>query len=247
MIAKWLKESKYVVFFTGAGMSTESGVKDFRSQDGLWHGKDPQLLASKDAMRHNRKEFVEFYRNRIEALHHVQPHQGYHILTTWAEQIKLRSIITQNTDGLHEQAGNSNVLSLHGTIRQLHCNSCGTKYSTDKFIDGVHLYCDCGGFIRPSVVLFGESLNADLLTAANKEARKADLFIVLGSSLVVSPANYYPLIAKENNAKLVIVNFDSTPLDDIADAVIHNRRIGDVLKELSDDLHSGMNNEMKEV
>lgn len=235
MIARWLSESKYTVVFTGAGMSTESGVPDFRSKSGLWHGKDPQSLASIDAMEHNQQAFIDFYRMRIQALHNVEPHRGYQILSSWGQRLQLKSIITQNTDGLHEQAGNPNVIALHGTIQRLHCHSCGAVYSTERYFSD-DLYCDCGGFIRPSVVLFGESLNSQVLAAAEKEAQRADLFIVLGSSLVVSPANAFPVMAKERGAQLIIVNQDPTPLDSIADRVINNRKIGDVLQDISKSL-----------
>lgn len=235
MLTRWLRESKYTVVFTGAGMSTESGVPDFRSKNGLWTGKDPQWLASTDAMKYNKDEFVEFYRKRIEGLQSVLPHGGYDVLTSLAEQFLLKSIITQNTDGLHEDAGNRNVIPLHGTIRRLHCNACGAVYPTDRYFNN-DLYCTCGGFIRPSVVLFGESLNSHALAAAVYEVQQADLFIVLGSSLVVSPANSFPITAKENGAKLVIINQDLTPLDHLADLVINHRKIGDVLREISDEL-----------
>ncbi|MEI0738863.1 NAD-dependent deacylase [Paenibacillus sp. JTLBN-2024] len=235
MLTRWLRESKYTVVFTGAGMSTESGVPDFRSKNGLWTGKDPQWLPSTDAMKYNKDEFVEFYRKRIEGLQSVLPHGGYDVLTSLAEQFLLKSIITQNTDGLHEDAGNRNVIPLHGTIRRLHCNACGAVYPTDRYFNN-DLYCTCGGFIRPSVVLFGESLNSHALAAAVYEVQQADLFIVLGSSLVVSPANSFPITAKENGAKLVIINQDLTPLDHLADLVINHRKIGDVLREISDEL-----------
>ncbi|UVI29759.1 NAD-dependent deacylase [Paenibacillus spongiae] len=235
MFAQWLKESKYTVIFSGAGMSTESGVPDFRSSKGLWQGRDPQSLASTEAMAYNKKEFVAFYRMRIQALQSTHPHRGYDVLSAWANQLQLKSIITQNTDGLHEQAGNVNVLTLHGTIRRLHCNACGTVYPTDDYFND-RLYCSCGGFIRPSVVLFGESLDSHVLAAAGREARKADLFIVLGSSLVVSPANSFPVLAKEQGAKLVIVNHDPTPLDSMADVVINKRKIGDVLHDVNEEL-----------
>ncbi|GIP52932.1 NAD-dependent deacylase [Paenibacillus vini] len=235
MLTGWLKESKYTVVFTGAGMSTESGVPDFRSKNGLWKGKDPQWLASTDAIKYNKDAFVEFYRKRIEGLQSIRPHGGYDVLTTLAEQFLLKSIITQNTDGLHEDAGNRNVITLHGTIRRLHCNACGTVYPTDCYFNN-NLYCTCGGLIRPSVILFGESLNSKALTAAVYEAQQADLFIVLGSSLVVSPANSFPITAKENGAKLVIINQDPTPLDRIADLVINDRKIGDVLQEVANEL-----------
>lgn len=216
-------------------MSTESGVPDFRSKNGLWQGKDPQTLASTDAMEHNRNQFVDFYRKRMEGLQTICPHRGYEVLTSLAEQFQLKSIITQNIDGLHEEAGNRNVIPLHGSIRRLHCNACGALCSTDHYFNH-NIYCTCGGFIRPSVVLFGESLNSQVLAAAVYEAQQADLFIVLGSSLVVSPANSFPITAKENGAKLVIINHDSTPLDRIADLVINHRKIGDVLREVANGL-----------
>jgi NAD-dependent deacetylase len=238
MIDKWLKDSKYTVIFSGAGMSTESGVADFRSKNGLWHGKNPQALASTEAMKNNRKEFVEFYRMRIESLQNIKPHNGYDIITKWGTKLQLKSIITQNTDGLHEKAGNLNVIPLHGTIRQLHCNSCGDIYPTDRYFKD-ELYCNCEGFIRPSVVLFGESLDMKNLAAAEHEAQQADLFIILGSSLVVSPANSYPIIAKENGARLVIVNHDPTPLDSFADLVVNNQKIGDFLHGIDEKLSHG--------
>lgn len=236
MIAKWLKESHYTVIFTGAGMSTESGVPDFRSAGGLWQGKDPQRLASIEAMNTNQQQFVNFYRQRMQALQTIQPHQGYDILSAWARHLPVKSIITQNTDGLHELAGNLNVIRLHGSIRDLHCNSCKVSYSIDRYLDN-DLYCEsCGGFIRPSVVLFGEPLDMEVYETALIQAQLSKLFIVLGSSLAVSPANSIPATAEELGAKLVIINRDSTPLDSIADVVINNRNIGEVLREISDEL-----------
>ncbi|MBO2945990.1 NAD-dependent protein deacylase [Paenibacillus sp. F411] len=232
MIARWLMESRYTVIFTGAGMSTESGVPDFRSSQGLWRGTHSQSLASVEAMEQDTGDFVSFYRSRIEALQHIQPHKGYAILNTWAEKLHVKSIITQNTDFLHQKSANRNVITLHGTIQQLHCRICKAKYPAEYYINE-QIYCSCGGFIRPSVVLFGESLDHQSLADAESESAQADLFIVLGSSLVVSPANLFPQIAKEHGARLVIVNHDPTPLDSLADAVIHDTNIGDFLEDIS--------------
>lgn len=232
MIADWLKTAKHIVVFTGAGMSTESGVPDFRSSTGLWRYRNPQMLASTHAMEHNREEFIEFYRMRMERLKTVKPHPGYAVLSQWSQRLQLKAIITQNTDGLHEIAGNPNVIALHGTIRQVHCQRCGKTFPNERFFSS-ELYCECGGFLRPSVVLFGESLDTEALSAAEREARKADLFLVLGSSLTVSPANQFPVMAKRNGARLVIVNRDPTPLDDLADAVVQDRAIGEFLPEVS--------------
>ncbi|MFS0725732.1 NAD-dependent deacylase [Paenibacillus sp. 1P07SE] len=235
MIASLLQASRRTVIFTGAGMSTESGVPDFRSNQGLWWGKDPMALASIEAMRDNPQAFVEFYRGRIEALQSVTPHRGYGILTDWGRQGRVQSVITQNTDGLHEQAGNPGVIPIHGTIRSLHCVACRQVYPEQRYLTG-QAECDCGGFIRPSVVLFGEMLDDRAMRAAESAARQAELFIVLGSSLVVSPANWLPRLAKEHDAHLVIVNQEPTPLDRLADHVIHGRKIGEVLQEAADEL-----------
>ncbi|MDF0728929.1 NAD-dependent deacylase [Cytobacillus sp. S13-E01] len=233
MIGDMIKSSKHIVIFTGAGMSTESGVPDFRSDTGIWKGRNPEELASVAAMDTNRREFVEFYRKRMEILGNIKPHIGYQILSNWGERYNLKSIITQNTDGLHEQAGNQPVIPLHGTIQKLHCHNCQKTYSNERYYQGEYV-CSCGGFIRPSVVLFGESLDNKMLKMAQQESQKADLFIVLGSSLVVSPANMFPILAKEHGAKLLIVNHDSAPLDSIADIVVNDTKIGDFLKVVSD-------------
>lgn len=160
---------------------------------------------------------------------------GYDILSNWGERGLLRSVITQNTDGLHELAGNPNVIPIHGTIRELHCEACGTSYPEQRYLDR-EVQCDCGGRIRPSVVLFGEMLDEHAMRAAERAAQQADLFLVLGSSLVVSPANWLPRLAREHGARLVIVNLEPTPLDELAEHVIHGRKIGEVLQEAADKL-----------
>jgi NAD-dependent deacetylase len=231
-LKQWLGESKYTVALTGAGTSTESGLPDFSSADsGLWN-KNPLELASIDAMKNNRHEFVSFYQYRLEELHKYAPNIGHHILAKWEREGKLQSIITQNVDGFNRAAGSLNVAELHGTLQNCHCSECLTIYPIARFIEN-NLSCPCGNFIRPSVVLFGEMLPKEALTFAQEEAKKAELFIVLGSSLNVSPANYFPMEAKENGAKLVIINMEPTPLDYLADMVIHNRKIGEVLQLLN--------------
>jgi len=229
----WLKESKYIVVFTGAGMSTESGLPDFRSsQNGLWKRKDPAQLASTDALNHNVHEFIEFYRERVIGVKEYGPHEGHFILSNWEEKGMVKSIITQNVDGFHQLAGSKKVLELHGTLQRVHCQTCGKSYSSELYIKKETM-CGCGGVLRPSVVLFGEMLPQDVFMLAEQEAEKADLFIVLGSSLQVSPANQFPLIAKESGAMLVIVNHDSTPYDEYADLVIRDQKIGEWLKEMN--------------
>lgn len=229
-IPELLKESKYTVVFTGAGMSTESGLPDFRSSGtGLWTKKDPSKIASTKALNENVKEFTEFYRERVLGVKEFGPHRGHYILAEWEEKGIIQSIITQNVDGFHQLAGSKRVAELHGTLQKLHCQSCGKEYDSEEYVNREY-YCSCGGILRPSVVLFGEMLPQDAFQMAVEEAEKAELFIVLGSSLTVTPANQFPLLAKQSGAKLVIVNLDPTPLDMYADEVIHGKKIGELLK-----------------
>lgn len=235
MISEWLASSTYTVVFTGAGMSTESGLPDFRSANqGLWQQKDPSQVASVSALNDNVEEFMDFYRRRVIGVKEFSPHSGHHILADWGERGLVKSIITQNVDGFHQQAGSCHVAELHGTLQTVFCNSCGTVYSSEEYAQGTYRCKKCGGFLRPSVVLFGEMLPEEPFNRAFEEAARADLFIVLGSSLSVTPANQFPLIAKENGARLVIVNQEETPLDRFADEVIHDRKIGEVLAEWDD-------------
>lgn len=235
LLATLLKESNYTVVFTGAGMSTESGLPDFRSSTGLWKQVDPTRLASIDALENNREEFIRFYHKRMQAIHKYKPHRGHEILGEWEQQGLIHAIITQNVDGFHQQAGSKNVTELHGSLRTVHCHTCGKTYPNSEFIAG-RFDCDCGGFLRPSVVLFGEMLPFDAVQKAEEETAKAELFIVLGSSLSVYPANSFPVEAKQNGAKLVIVNFEPTDYDDLADLVIHERKIGEVLQEIDESI-----------
>lgn len=233
LLKEWLQEAKYTVVFTGAGMSTESGLPDFRSANkGLWRQKDPSKIASTDALNSNVEAFIAFYRERVVGVKTYQPHDGHYILADWEKQGRIQSIITQNVDGFHQQAGNMRVAELHGTLQKLHCQSCGKEYSSEEYVNKDY-YCSCQGVLRPSIVLFGETLPMDAFQFALEETEKADLFIVLGSSLSVTPANQFPLIAKENGSKLVIVNQEPTELDRYADQLIHNRSIGEVLKEIN--------------
>ena len=231
MIKDWLANARHMVVFTGAGMSTESGLPDFRStNNGLWQQRDPSQVASVEALNTNVEEFIAFYQKRVLGVREFEPHNGHRILAEWETDGRLQSIITQNVDGFHQLAGNQKVAELHGSLQRIHCQLCGTSHSSEAFLVGSYR-CECGGILRPSVVLFGEMLPEQPFEMAFDEASRADLFIVLGSSLTVTPANQFPLLAKEHGAKLVIVNQETTPLDSYADLVINNRQIGDVLKE----------------
>ncbi len=234
MLTELFKKSRHTVVLTGAGMSTESGLPDFRSAlDGMWNEVDPLQLASRDAMQHERHMFVRFYKQRIKKLKEASPHQGYYHLAEWERNGEIKSILTQNVDGFHQLSGSKNVAEMHGSLRVMYCDDCGEQSSSDRYLADV-LECHCGGFNRPGVVLFGEPLPLNAIHQAKIEAKKADLFIVLGSSLQVAPANVFPMEAKRNGAKLVIVNEEETDYDKVADLVIHDK-IGKVLADLAED------------
>ena len=197
-----------VAIFSGAGLSTESGLMDFRSKDGIWAHADPTRLASVGVLESNYDEFLEFYKARLFVPDEVQPNVGR----------------------LHQKAGSVNVWELHGSLEPVYCHSCGRPGDRDDFLAGKP--CPhCGGHLRPSVVLFGEMLPQRALEAADELSRRCRTFIVLGSSLVVSPANYFPREAKMNGAELVIINRDPTSLDGMADIVVHEG-IGAFLTEV---------------
>ena len=233
-ITDLLVSSKHTIIYTGAGMSTESGLPDFRSKSrGLWEKFNPDELANVNALHHNQDEFTEFYRYRLSEVAKYQPHQGHKILADWEKQGLVKGIITQNVDGFHHDAGSENVMELHGTFRKFHCHACGKDHPREAYLNGDTTCHTCGGIIRPGIVLFGESLPQEVFLKAGQEALKADLFIVLGSSLSVSPANMFPVEAKENGAELVIINREPTQFDVYADYVVHDRNIKEVLIEMN--------------
>jgi NAD-dependent deacetylase len=192
-------------------MSTESGLPDFRSAGGLWRqNRRFEELASVTALQQWPEEFDEFYRYRMQELERHAPHLGHLALAALQRQGHVRALITQNVDGFHERAGSPGVLCLHGSLRQVRCHRCGRGHARDRYLTGLGR-CDCGGKLRPSVVLFGEALAPSVLEAAFAAAADADLFVVLGSSLSVAPANSLPEVALRNGARLVLINRESTP------------------------------------
>ena len=220
---KWLAEQikkKDVAIFSGAGLSTESGLLDFRSKVGIWAHADPAELASVGVLERRYDDFMAFYKARLYVPDSVQTNIGHKLVAEWESHGYIKGIITQNVDRLHQKAGTENVAELHGSLEPIKCHSCGRIGAKEDFLEGRP--CSyCGGRLRPSVVLFGEMLPEEPLALADTWTRECKTFIVLGSSLVVSPANYFPRQAKNNGAKLVIINRDETPLDYMADLVVH--------------------------
>lgn len=236
-IASQLKKARSIVAFTGAGISAESGVPTYRGEGGLWTEYDPNLYASIDYFRQNPSYYWNFFREvRYPILKKVKPNPAHLALAEMEAKGNLKAVITQNIDGLHQKAGSSSVIELHGTTRAIICVDCSKKYSLDEAFSKLEekippLCTDCEGVLRPDVVFFGETLNPQILRDAYEEAESCDFFLAVGSSLVVYPAADIPLRAKQSGARLVIINKDSTPLDAMADYVI-NDAAGLILPQL---------------
>lgn len=233
-IAGWLADSRRALAFTGAGISTESGIPDFRSPGGVWATSQPvyfdDFLSSPAARQ-------EYWRQK--SLTHVefekaQPNAGHQVLAAWEQQGRIDGVITQNIDGLHQLAGSHRVWELHGTARQIGCLQCQARFEADplvrQYLDtGEVPDCErCGGLLKHATISFGQSLPAEVLGESARLSRQVDLFLAIGSSLVVYPAAGLPEAAKESGARLVIITRDPTPLDRLADVVI-NAEIGPTL------------------
>ena len=214
-LADIIKNSKHLVFFTGAGVSTDSGLKSFRGKDGLYSslykGKyRPEEVLSSDFFCSHRKIFIEYVEEELN-INGIKPNKGHLALAELERRGILKALITQNIDDLHQMAGNKNVLELHGSLKRWYCLSCG-KTSNKNFS------CDCGGIVRPDVTLYGENLNQDVVNEAIYQIEQADTLIVAGTSLTVYPAAYYLRYFRGKN--LVIINNESTQYDGEASLVL---------------------------
>ena len=228
---KIINESKYIVFFGGAGVSTESGIPDFRSEDGLYNEKydfPPEYMLSHNCFIDYPKEFYKFYFDKM-IYKDVLPNECHKTLHKLEEKGILKCIITQNIDGLHQKAEAKNVIELHGNVNRLYCTMCDKLYNLSDIKEKEIHYCDCGGILKPDVVLYGESLNSDYLRKAMQEISKADTLIVGGTSLLVHPA--CDLVNLFNGDNLIIINKESTPYDRYASLVIHDS-IGRVFNKI---------------
>ncbi len=228
-----IAKAKTVVFFGGAGVSTESGIPDFRSVDGLYHQQydyPPETILSHSFFMKKPEEFYRFYRSKMLALD-AEPNAAHKTLARWEQEGKLNAVITQNIDGLHQKAGSKKVLELHGSVLRNTCMQCGMHYDVSVITESTGLpRCKhCGGLIKPDVVLYEESLDSAVMEESVRCIREADLMIVGGTSLAVYPAaglvNYF------RGDTLVLVNRDETPLDSRADLVLHEN-IGAVFSAL---------------
>ena len=216
-----VSESGNIVFFGGAGVSTESGIPDFRSVDGLYSQKydyPPEQMLSHSFFMAHPDEFYRFYRDKL-IVRGVKPNITHIKLAGLERAGKLRAVVTQNIDGLHQAAGSKNVLELHGSTKRCYCMRCGRRYGEEALSESEGVpRCECGGIIRPDIVLYEEGLDTALLTSAVRYIRDADMLIVGGTSLAVYPAA--GLIDYYRGHKLVLINRDATPLDGRADLVL---------------------------
>lgn len=228
-LKQWMDESKRIVFFGGAGVSTESNIPDFRSVDGLYHQQyayPPETILSHTFYMRKPDEFFRFYRNKM-LFPDAQPNRAHKALAKLEQEGKLSAVITQNIDGLHQKAGSKKVLELHGSVLRNYCERCGEFYTLEDIMnmDGIPT-CHCGGRIKPDVVLYEEGLDQGVLREAIYEISHADMLIVGGTSLIVYPAA--GLVDYYKGKRLVLINKDATARDSIADLIVPGK-IGEIL------------------
>ena len=232
ILKRWVQESERIVFFGGAGVSTESGIPDFRSVDGLYNQKfeyPPETIISHSFYLRDPSYFFRFYREKMMPLG-FDPNITHHKLAKWEKEGKLLGVVTQNIDGLHQKAGSKEVFELHGSVLRNYCTKCKKFHSAEfvKYHPDVPR-CECGGIVKPDVVLYEESLDGYVLQGAINAIQRADLLIVAGTSLTVYPAaglvNYY------HGNRMVLINRDITPFDNQADLVFHDS-LGKIFSQL---------------
>ena len=231
-LKQWIDESDNIVFFGGAGVSTESGIPDFRSVDGLYNQKwkyPPETILSHTFFEKYPEEYYHFHREKL-VIDGVKPNRAHLRLAELEREGKLRAVVTQNIDGLHQAAGSKKVLELHGSILRAYCAKCRKPYPAERMNHGEGVpRCSCGGVIRPDIVLYEEPLDQDIMSEAVSYIRRAEVLIIGGTSLNVYPAagliNYY------RGNKLALVNLGETPYDSYADLVIHEK-IGEVFSQI---------------
>lgn len=231
-LKQWVEESERIVFFGGAGVSTESGIPDFRSTDGLYSQSfeyPPEMIISHSFYLQDPSYFFRFYREKMLPLGFL-PNVTHYKLAQWEQEGKLLAVITQNIDGLHQQAGSQNVLELHGSVHRNYCTRCG-KFHSAEFVKNCTDVpcCDCGGIVKPDVVLYQEQLDNEVVQRSIEAIEDADLLIVAGTSLTVYPAA--GLVEYYGGERLVLINRDATPFDSRADLVFH-QSMGEIFEAL---------------
>ncbi len=241
MLAGWLRETRAGVAFTGAGISTESGIADFRSPGGVWSRHRPVMYQDFLADASERQRYWLMRKESAPAFLAAKPNAGHLALARLEAEGRLTAVITQNIDELHQRAGSRRVLEVHGTAMKVHCLSCDKRYTGEEIQTRLEAgeempQCDdCGGILKSMTVSFGENLPQDVWQEAARLASECDLFLALGSSLVVHPAAGLPETAASGGARLVIINRDPTPLDSMADLVVHGS-IGETMEAVMEQM-----------
>lgn len=230
LLQSYIQKARRVVFFGGAGVSTESGIPDFRSADGLYHQKytvPPEVILSHTYFLTHPAEFYRFYRDKMNCLA-AAPNPAHHTFAKWEKMGKVSAVVTQNIDGLHTKAGSRTVWELHGSIHRNYCMDCGKPYPAEAIFDSSEPvpHCACGGVIRPDVVLYEEGLSDETVEGAIDAIRDCDLLLVAGTSLTVYPAA--GLLRFYGGRQLVLINRDETPMDALASLVMRDK-VGEVL------------------
>lgn len=242
-LVKYINESENIVFFGGAGVSTESGIPDFRSKDGLYNQHDvqfekyqPEYLLSKDCLRKEPKVFYEFYRQKMDT-RNIEPNITHKVLAELEKIGKLKAVVTQNIDGLHQKAGSKTVYEIHGTTQRNYCHECKMEYHPDFIFNSTEAVpkCECGGLIRPDVTLYGENLPDKAVEEAVKAIRNADMLIIAGTSLQVYPAASF--ITYFSGDHLIVINREklSLPLNEDTDLFLQDS-MGNVFREVAQEL-----------
>jgi NAD-dependent deacetylase len=233
-LAELLRESSCTVALTGAGISVPSGIPDFRTPgEGIWEKVDPMEVAHIDAFRHDPSRFWGFYRQRLRALADVQPNGAHRVLAELERRGLLEAVITQNIDTLHHKAGSERVIEVHGSIRTSSCQGCGAEFPLERVEslfgeEGAAVCAECGGHVKPDVVLFGELLPTEAIAEAEALAARAELMLCVGSSLEVYPVAGLPSVTMRNGGRIAVITKGPTPFDD--DAAV--RMDGDVVADL---------------
>ncbi|WP_343033698.1 NAD-dependent deacylase [Alkalicoccus luteus] len=227
LLANWLLTAERTVFFTGAGMSTESNLPDFRSKEGWWRRIDPRTVATPDALNDDYPLFKDFYAARMKSLEAAVPHAGYHVISSWESRGMVQAVATQNVDGLHRKAGSRNVYELHGRLQAVRCSRCDEQASEQDFRRGIPCQI-CGGKLRPGVVLFGEILPEKDWDDALAAVQQSDLIITIGTSLEVYPANQIPLMS---SGRSVYINSEYSGAAADFDLVLEGRA-GEILQQV---------------
>ena len=232
LLKQWIQQSNRIVFFGGAGVSTESGIPDFRSVDGLYNQKfeyPPERIISHTFYLEQPEYFFRFYREKMLPLGY-EPNITHKKLAQWENEGRLSAVVTQNIDGLHQKAGSKNVYELHGSIHRNYCTKCGKFYTAEYIKDSLNVpLCECGGIVKPDVVLYEEQLDADTIENSIDAICNADMLIVAGTSLAVYPAA--GLIRYYRGNKMVLINRDATSFDSNADLVFHES-MGNIFAKL---------------